>query len=108
MNRFYKIIMGAILLLGMITLFKASFAQEGVFSIHWFTIDNGGGTSLKAESGYSLSGTIGQPDIQLMTGVSYQLSGGFWNGSSLAGSPSDSGENINFLPIIFKPSTEEH
>ncbi len=49
-------------------------AQE--YSIDWFTIDGGGGTS--SGSGYELSGTIGQPDTRLMTGGDFTLTGGFW------------------------------
>ena len=47
------------------------------FSINWFTIDGGGGTSTGGI--YSLSGTIGQPDAgDPMTGGSFSLVGGFW------------------------------
>lgn len=47
------------------------------YSIDWFTIDGGGGTS--SGGVYSLSGTIGQPDAGVtMTGGQYTLVGGFW------------------------------
>ena len=46
------------------------------FSIDWFTIDGGGGTSTGGV--YSLSGTIGQPDAGKLAGGSYDLRGGFW------------------------------
>lgn len=47
------------------------------YSIDWFTIDGGGGTS--SGGVYSLSGTIGQPDAgATMTGGQYTLVGGFW------------------------------
>lgn len=47
------------------------------YSIDWFTIDGGGGTS--TGSVYSVSGTIGQPDAGgPMTGGNYSLTGGFW------------------------------
>ena len=50
------------------------------FAIDWFTIDGGGGTS--TGGGYSLSGTIGQPDAIAVTliGGSYVVEGGFWPG----------------------------
>lgn len=51
-----------------------SFAQN--YSIDWFTIDGGGGTSTGGV--YSLSGTIGQPDAGTLSGGSYSLIGGFW------------------------------
>ena len=46
------------------------------YSINWFTMDGGGGTS--TGGGYSVSGTIGQPDAGAMSGGNYSLQGGFW------------------------------
>lgn len=48
------------------------------FSIDWYTVDGGGGTS--TGSVFSVSGTIGQPDASTttMTGGAYSLTGGFW------------------------------
>jgi hypothetical protein len=46
------------------------------YSIDWFTIDGGGGTSTGGV--FSVSGTIGQPDAGVMSGGSYSLVGGFW------------------------------
>jgi hypothetical protein len=46
------------------------------YSIDWFTIDGGGGTSTGGT--YSVSGTIGQPDAGRMSGGNYTLDGGFW------------------------------
>lgn len=54
----------------------AAVAPAQFYSIDWFTIDGGGGTS--AGGGYSLSGSIGQPDASTMSGGSYSLDGGFW------------------------------
>ena len=52
-------------------------ALAQTYSIDWFTIDGGGGTS--TGGAYSLSGTIGQPDAgEPMTGGNYSLIGGFW------------------------------
>lgn len=48
------------------------------FSIDWYTIDGGGGTS--AGGNFSLSGTIGQPDAGVtMTNGTFSLTGGFWS-----------------------------
>ena len=49
------------------------------FSIDWFTIDGGGGTSTGGV--LSVSGTIGQSDAnpQPMTGGNFSLVGGFWS-----------------------------
>ena len=46
------------------------------FSIDWFTIDGGGGTS--TDGAYTVSGTIGQPDAGKMSGGNFSLDGGFW------------------------------
>src|SRR6185295_3925531 len=48
------------------------------YSIDWFTIDGGGGTS--SGGSYTLSGTIGQPDAGTLSGGNYTLEGGFWPG----------------------------
>jgi len=47
------------------------------FSLDWFTIDGGGGTSTGGV--YTVSGTIGQPDAGVMSGGNYTLVGGFWS-----------------------------
>lgn len=49
------------------------------FSIDWFTIDGGGGTSTGGV--FAVSGTLGQPDAnpQPMTGGNFSLVGGFWS-----------------------------
>ena len=50
--------------------------QAQPFTIDWFTIDGGGGTSTGGT--YSVTGTIGQPDAGRMSGGAYSLEGGFW------------------------------
>ena len=50
------------------------FAQS--YSIDWFTIDGGGGTSTGGV--YAVSGTIGQPDAGRMSGGNFSIDGGFW------------------------------
>jgi hypothetical protein len=51
-----------------------AFAQN--YSIPWYTIAGGGGTS--SNGVYSVSGTIGQPAAGTLSGGSYSLTGGFW------------------------------
>jgi len=51
-------------------------ASAQSFSIDWYSVDGGGGTSTGGV--YSLSGTIGQPDAGVHTGGPYTLVGGFW------------------------------
>src|SRR6516164_4212719 len=51
-------------------------ALAQAYSIDWFTIDGGGGTSTGGV--YSVSGTIGQPDAGRMSGGNFTIDGGFW------------------------------
>jgi hypothetical protein len=58
--------------------------QSG-YSIDWYTIDGGGATPAGSTGGsYSLGGAIGQPDAGVLSGGSYTLNGGFWDGASSA------------------------
>ncbi|MCO5053419.1 MAG: hypothetical protein M9920_14110 [Verrucomicrobiae bacterium] len=61
-----------------ILLFSLSGAFAQNYSIDWWTIDGGGGTSTGGV--YSVTGTIGQPDASgtAMTGGAYSVMGGFW------------------------------
>jgi hypothetical protein len=52
------------------------FAQQ--YSIDWYKIAGGGGTSTNGQ--YSVVGTIGQPDAGgAMAGGNYSVTGGFWS-----------------------------
>ena len=52
-------------------------AAMAQYSIHWSTVDGGGGTSTGGT--YSVRGTIGQPDAgPTMAGGPFALTGGFW------------------------------
>jgi hypothetical protein len=55
-----------------------SSAQAQSYSINWYKVAGGGGTS--SGGTYSLSGTIGQADAgSTMNGGNYTLTGGFWS-----------------------------
>ncbi len=45
-------------------------------SIDWYTIDGGGGPATGGT--FDLTGTIGQPDVGLVTGGQFEINGGFW------------------------------
>ena len=60
-----------------LVVFLAMAATNG-FSIPWWTMDGGGGTSQGGD--YSLQGTIGQPDAGSPQGGDFSLAGGFWAG----------------------------
>jgi hypothetical protein len=52
--------------------------QAQSYSINWYKIAGGGGTSSNGQ--YSVTGTIGQPDASgALTGGQYSLTGGFWS-----------------------------
>jgi hypothetical protein len=51
-------------------------AEAQNFSLNWWTVDGGGGTS--SGGGFTVSGTVGQPDAGAMSGGNFVLEGGFW------------------------------
>ena len=69
-------------LLALLLLFVAGIASARIagYSLSWWTVDNGGGTSNGGK--YQLSGTIGQPEAGALSGGDYRLEGGFWGGVS--------------------------
>jgi hypothetical protein len=80
----------------------AVFAQSGgEFTLSWFTIDSGGGTS--SGGGYALNGSIGQPDGGRLTGGVYTLNGGFWVLPAPIISPPGSAPLRNYFTISQVP-----
>jgi len=71
----------------------SSAAPHNGYEISWYTFDGGG--AMNASGGtFTLSGTIGQADAGAMSGGTYNLNSGFWNGV---------GNLFNyFLPLILK------
>jgi len=66
----------------LILLFGAVVANAQIgngYDLSWSTID-GGGYTFSTGGGYSLGGTIGQPDAGTMSDGGYTLGGGFWGG----------------------------
>jgi len=64
------------------------------YSIDWFTIDGGGGTS--SGGNYTLTGSMGQPDAGRLAGGNYRLEGGFWPGLIV---PSTTGAPTLFIRV---------
>jgi hypothetical protein len=61
-------------------------AMAQQYSIDWYKIAGGGGTSTNGQ--YSISGTIGQADAGgPMSGGNYSLTGGFWSLISVVQTP---------------------
>jgi hypothetical protein len=65
-----------LVLIAVVSGFSAQRASAQNYSLNWFTIDGGGGTSTGGV--YSVSGTIGQPDAGHMSGGNFTIDGGFW------------------------------
>jgi hypothetical protein len=83
------------LLFTFLVVFLAMAASNG-FSIPWWTVDSGGGTSQGGD--YAVSGTIGQPDSSpLMSGGEFTIVGGFWSGAMTPPSP-----NLVYLPLVMR------
>ncbi len=75
----WRLKLGASLVLGIwcLVLFLATSARAQTYSIDWYKVSGGGGTSTGGT--YAVSGTIGQHDAGgPMTGGNYSLTGGFW------------------------------
>jgi hypothetical protein len=68
----------------------------GSYDLSWWTVDGGGGSSMG--NGYTLNGTLGQPDAgTISSGGGYTVGGGFWHGGVVA-----SPEMQIFLPLLVK------
>ena len=68
--------MKKLILLFSLLLPALGFGQQ--YSVDWYKIAGGGGTSTGAT--YQVSGTIGQPDASgAMSGGNYSVTGGFWS-----------------------------
>ena len=69
-------------------------AQAGDgYDLSWWTADCGGQTHTTG-GGYTLGGTIGQPDADLLGGSGYSLTGGFWAGVAVP--------YRVYLPVVLK------
>ena len=54
-------------------------AADG-YDLSWWTVD-GGGATFSTGGGYTLGGSVGQPDAGALSGGGYSLLGGFWLGA---------------------------
>jgi hypothetical protein len=71
---------------------NSAFAQ---YSIDWFTVDGGGGTT--SDGVYEISGTIGQPDAGNLLAANFVIEGGFWSGFEPVQEPGAPGLTIERL-----------
>ena len=110
-----KVLSIALVLVAGLLLVSGVLAQTGNgYDLTWWTVDGGGGTV--SGSGYTLTGTAGQPEPgPALTGGGYTLYSGFWPGGGEAppvcehpligvsvGGPSsgETGENLTFTASI--------
>jgi hypothetical protein len=70
-------------ILASIGLLMVAVAAHAQYSIDFYTIDAGGGTSTGGV--YRITGTVGQPDAGVSSGGPYVLQGGFWPGLTVPG-----------------------
>src|SRR5512140_3492642 len=59
-------------------LFGMALKVNAQLTVDWFRVDGGGGTSVGG--GFSVTGTIGQPDAGALSGGDYTVEGGLWPG----------------------------
>jgi len=77
-----------IAIVGLFMALACAVSAHAQSEISWYTIDGGGGTS--TGGGYSISGTIGQPDAGVvLTGGIFEVTGGFWLTSNVCFCPGD-------------------
>jgi hypothetical protein len=89
--------LAALLLLACGALGSGAVAQSGgPYDLTWSTVD-GGGYTFSAGGDYTLGGTVGQPDADLLTGGDYTLAGGFWSGAGPV-------EHDIYLPLVLRNS----
>jgi hypothetical protein len=88
--------LGSLLLLAFVALRGIVAAQSGDgYDLTWSTVD-GGGYTFSAGGGYTLGGTVGQPDAGSLSGGGYTLGGGFWGGAAI--------EYPVYLPLVLRDS----
>ena len=66
------------ILMGLTLLATGPILAQGGYDLTWWTVD-GGGATVSSGEGYTLGGTIGQPDAGTLSGEDYTVIGGFWS-----------------------------
>ena len=79
---------------GLLGSVQANAQSRGGYDLSWWTVDGGGSTLSDDGSGYTLGGTIGQPDASVWQGDGYTLAGGFWGGAAV--------EYRVYLPLVVR------
>ena len=78
MNRVFSIQYSVFRIVAAVWLFAAGVAQAQTFTVDYFVLSGGGGTSTNGP--FSLTGTIGMPESgPRLAGGPYTVDGGFWS-----------------------------
>jgi hypothetical protein len=77
---------------------RLTLAPAASYDLTWWTVD-GGGYTFSRGGEYTLGGTIGQPEANVLRGGGLTLAGGFWGG----------GETVTvdlriYLPLVLRGS----
>lgn len=70
-------------ILAVLVLGRALAAPAAGYTLDWWTVDAGGGSS--AAGAYQLSGAVAQPEGGTLSGGNYRMQGGFWQEASQQG-----------------------
>jgi hypothetical protein len=85
-------------LAALLLLASVALAQPGDgYDLPWWAVGGGGRES--AGGNYALIGTIGQPDVGVLTAGNYTLVGGFWSGEGI---PAEPETHPIYLPLILR------
>jgi hypothetical protein len=89
------LILSLMILAGFLVAAFPALAQTGdEYELSWWTVAGGGGTS--QEGDYALTGSIGQPNTDLLGSDEFTLVGGFFSGEAAV----DPEEGSIYLPLI--------
>jgi hypothetical protein len=75
----------------------SSRAGSGLWAIDWYTLDAGAGTQ-SAGDVFTLSGSVGQPEVGAASGDTYGVRGGFWGSAA----PESSSMLRLYLPAVLR------
>jgi hypothetical protein len=96
MNRGEAVALFAVLLCGLLLVRVALAHGSASYELSWWSVDAGGAT-FSSGGGYTLGGTAGQPDANVLHGGAYTLAGGFWGGGETIGEAHEI-----YLPLVLR------
>jgi hypothetical protein len=91
-----RAVLVSLLLVALLAAGVAWAAQSTDYDLSWWSID-GGSQTFSSADGYTLSGTAGQPDANVLLGGEYTLAGGFFSGGETVREP-----HGVYLPLVLR------